>query len=186
MATTRSPCVFLDRDGTLIRHVPYLCDPARVELLPTVIEGLDVLIQSGSRLILHTNQSGIGRGYFTAEQAESCTREMLRQINRGALFSDICMSPEVPGGETIYRKPAPRFAQEMLAKYSLGAGDAWYLGDSTSDLLTAKNVGGMGVGVNSGQRNLRNDLARDGLTETFPVFDTFADAARHIAARYRS
>jgi D-glycero-D-manno-heptose 1,7-bisphosphate phosphatase len=186
MAAARSPCVFLDRDGTLIRHVPYLCDPARVELLPTVVEGIDILIDAGARLILHTNQSGIGRGYFTAEQAEVCTTEMLRQISRGALFSDVCMSPDVPGGKTIYRKPAPRFAREVLAKYSLDASDAYYLGDSLSDLLTAKNVGGTGVGVSSGLRNLRDDLARDGLKEAFVVFDFFADAARHIAARYRS
>lgn len=186
MAAARTACVFLDRDGTLIRHVPYLCDPSRVELLPTVIEGLDVLIQSGSRLILHTNQSGIGRGYFTADQAEACTREMLRQIGRGDLFSDTCMSPDVPGGETIYRKPAPRFALEMLAKYSLDVNDTYYLGDSVSDLMTAKNLGGAGIGVNSGLRNLRDDLAREGLSEEFPVFDTFADAARHIAARHGS
>jgi D-glycero-D-manno-heptose 1,7-bisphosphate phosphatase len=185
MPATGSPCVFLDRDGTLIRHVPYLCDPADVELLPTVVEGLDVLIQSGCRLVLHTNQSGIGRGYFTAEQAESCTSEMLRQIDRGALFSDSCMSPEVPGGEPIYRKPSPKFGREILAKYSLEAGEAWYLGDSISDLLTAKNLGGAGVGVNSGLRDLRADLAREGLAESFPVFDSFAEAARHIVGRHR-
>jgi D-glycero-D-manno-heptose 1,7-bisphosphate phosphatase len=185
MATTRAPCVFLDRDGTLIRHVPYLCEPQRVELLPTVVEGLDMLRQAGSRLILHTNQSGIGRGYFSAEQAAACTREMLRQIGRGEIFSDVCMSPEVPGDSIVYRKPAPRFALEMMAKYSIEACDAVYLGDSVSDLMTARNAGGAGVGVNSGLRNLREDLARDGLTEVFPVFETFADAARHIVSRYR-
>ena len=182
MVSTQVRCVFLDRDGTLIRHIPYLSDPAQVDLLPTVVEGLDVLTQAGCRLFLHTNQSGIGRGYFTEAQADACNKEMLRQIGRPEpLFTGVCMSPEMPGEEPKYRKPAPHFALEMLAKYSIVPEQACYVGDSISDLLTAKNFGGLGVGVNTGIRDLRESLAQAGLTDEFSVFDSFVVATRYIA-----
>ena len=61
--------VVLDRDGTLIRHVPYLSRPEQVEVLPGVVAGLTELRKAGCKLFLHTNQSGIGRGYFSLEEA---------------------------------------------------------------------------------------------------------------------
>ncbi len=59
--------VFLDRDGTLIRNVPYCSDPAKVEILPGVAQSLRKLKELGFKLVVVTNQSGIGRGYFQEE-----------------------------------------------------------------------------------------------------------------------
>ena len=59
---------FLDRDGTLIEERNYLADPALVALAPGVTEALRLLRDAGYRLIVASNQSGIARGYFTAEQ----------------------------------------------------------------------------------------------------------------------
>ena len=58
----RRPAVFLDRDGTLIEHVQYLSDPARVRLLPGAAEALVRLGRAGFARVLVTNQSAIGRG----------------------------------------------------------------------------------------------------------------------------
>jgi D-glycero-D-manno-heptose 1,7-bisphosphate phosphatase len=174
--------VFLDRDGTLIRHVPYLSAPAQVELLPGVIEGLGALIESGCKLFLHTNQSGIGRGYFPLEAAVAVNDEMVRQIGLGEnLFVDICICPETPGQEIVYRKPSPRYAREMMTRYGADAGQLRYVGDNLSDLQTAKNVGCSGIGVSTGVHDLAPLLAERGLAE-FPVFASFALAARHIVA----
>jgi len=56
------PTVFLDRDGTLLREVPYLADADRAELLPGVAEALAMLHQRGLQLIVVSNQSGVARG----------------------------------------------------------------------------------------------------------------------------
>jgi histidinol phosphatase-like enzyme len=94
----RPRLVVLDRDGTLIRHVHYLCDPAQVELLPGVRSGLARLREAGCKLYLHTNQSGVGRGYFPLEAALLCNDEMIRQLGLGLeVFEDICVCPEAPG-----------------------------------------------------------------------------------------
>jgi D-glycero-D-manno-heptose 1,7-bisphosphate phosphatase len=56
------PTVFLDRDGTLLREVPYLADVERTELLPGVAEALGMLQRKGLQLIVVSNQSGVARG----------------------------------------------------------------------------------------------------------------------------
>jgi D-glycero-D-manno-heptose 1,7-bisphosphate phosphatase len=173
--------VFLDRDGTLIRHVPYLSDPAFVELLPTVAEGLAVLLQSGCKLFLHTNQSGVGRGYFALDDALSCNEEMLRQIGLGCdVFEAVCVCPELPGDSVVYRKPSSKFGLEVIEKYGISKNSICYVGDNVTDLLTARNLGCFGAGVSTGVHDLRFALEEHGLAADFPVFDSFLEAAVHI------
>ncbi|MFL6601400.1 MAG: D-glycero-alpha-D-manno-heptose-1,7-bisphosphate 7-phosphatase [Steroidobacteraceae bacterium] len=176
--------VFLDRDGTLIRHIPYLCDPTRVELLPTVVEGLEQLVRARCTLLLHTNQSGIGRGYFSQAQALACNEAMLNQIGFGpTLFSDVCLCPEAPDQQITYRKPSPRYAREVMQRHAVDASHLCYIGDNVSDLLTARNVGCNGVGVDTGGHNLRRVLPEQELHQ-FPVYDNFLDAVRHVLGEW--
>jgi D-glycero-D-manno-heptose 1,7-bisphosphate phosphatase len=175
--------VVVDRDGTLIRHIPYLCDPAQVSLLPGVRQGLERLREAGCRLFLHTNQSGVGRGYFPLDAAIRCNDEMLRQLDLGnALFEEICICPEAPNETALYRKPSPKFGLELLARYSKGARDLCYIGDNLSDLMTAVNIGCHGVGVNTGVHDLRHELAARSLEERFQVRDTFGEAVDVLLA----
>jgi D-glycero-D-manno-heptose 1,7-bisphosphate phosphatase len=172
--------VFLDRDGTLIRHVPYLSDPRQVELLPTVIEGLAQLRAAGCRLILHSNQSGVGRGYFPLEAALACNEAMLLQIGMGPdLFVETCICPEAPGQDIVYRKPSPRFAREVMSRHGVTANQLVYIGDNASDLETAKNVGCAGVGVATGVHDLRDSARAKGLGSA-PIFESFLAAARYV------
>jgi D-glycero-D-manno-heptose 1,7-bisphosphate phosphatase len=176
-------CVFLDRDGTLIRHRPYLADPSCVELLPTVAEGLAEFVNAGCKLFLHSNQSGIGRGYFSLADAIACNDEMLRQIGLGPeLFAGVCLCPEAPDQAVVYRKPSPKYALEIIAKYGITERDICYLGDNISDLVTARNLGCMGIGVSTGMHDLRPMLQPNGLATEYPIFDSFADAAKHAVA----
>lgn len=174
--------VVLDRDGTLIRRIPYLYNPSDVEVLPTVVAGLTELVKSGCKLFLHTNQSGIGRGYFSLADAVACNDEMLRQIGLGhGLFEKICMCPETPDQEVVYRKPSPKFGLEIIAEYAIDKSDLFYVGDNVTDLLAAQNIGCMGVGVDTGLHDLRRLFQEMDMAETFPVFDSFFDAVIYIA-----
>lgn len=173
--------VVLDRDGTLIRHIPYLCDPAQVDVLPTVVAGLTRLVESRHKLFLHTNQSGVGRGYFSLADAVACNEAMLEKIGLGDdLFEDICVSPEAPDQDINYRKPSSKYGFEILKKYGKSPQDICYIGDNVTDLLTAKNIGCLGVGVNTGVHDLRQALLEQGLGGSFPVFDCFLDAASYV------
>ncbi len=174
--------VILDRDGTLIRHIHYLHDPLRVEVLPTVVEGLKKLMEAGCFLYLHTNQSGIGRGYFSLDDAVACNEAMLDRIGMGRdLFKEICIAPESPDQPGKYRKPSPAWGLELMKKARCDKTELCYIGDTANDLLTAKNIGCKGVGVSTGLNDLRSELVAANMETTFPVFDNFLEAARHVA-----
>ena len=64
MPESLSPAVFLDRDGTLMKDVDYCGDPREVEVFKGAPEALRKLKERGYKIIVVTNQSGIGRGYF--------------------------------------------------------------------------------------------------------------------------
>lgn len=134
--------VFLDRDGTLIENRHYLASPEGVALLPGVREALAQARAAGSRLFLLTNQSGVGRGYFTLADVEAQNRRMLDLLDLGDdLFTRICIAPERPDETPMYRKPSPRFIHEMLAEHALAAGATWMVGDSPADWEAGLNAG---------------------------------------------
>ncbi len=133
--------LFLDRDDTLVKDSGYLCDPKKVELLPGVSEGLKIAKESGYKLFLFSNQSGVGRGFFTIEKANACTARMLELIGLGDdLFQDICLATEVPTETPIYRKPSPRFILEMIKKYALDPLKCWIIGDKITDVQAGINA----------------------------------------------
>jgi D-glycero-D-manno-heptose 1,7-bisphosphate phosphatase len=136
MTSRRTPpqAVFLDRDGTLIENRHYLASPEGVVLLPGVSEAIALARAGGAKLFLFTNQSGIGRGYFTLADVEAQNRRMLELLGFGDdLFERICIAPERPDEPPVYRKPSPRFIQEMLAEHAVAAEGAWMVGDAPSD-----------------------------------------------------
>jgi len=134
--------VFLDRDGTLIENRHYLASPEGVVVLPGVREGLRVARERGARLFLFTNQSGVGRGYFTLADVEAVNRRMIEAIGLGDdLFVGICIAPERPDEPSVYRKPSPRFIHEMLAAHALSSEAAWMVGDAPSDWEAGLNAG---------------------------------------------
>lgn len=134
--------VFLDRDGTLIENRHYLASPAGVALLPGVREAVATLRGRGTKLFLFTNQSGVGRGYFTLADVEAVNHRMIEMLELGAdLFAAVCVAPERPDEPVAYRKPSPRFIQEMLAAHKIEADAAWMVGDSPSDWQAGLNAG---------------------------------------------
>ncbi len=134
--------VFLDRDGTLIRHVPYLRDPADVVLLPGVREALVRARAADVKLFLFTNQSGVGRGMFTLAEVEACNARMIELLELGPQpFDAVCIATEIPEEPQLYRKPSPRFIHEMLERHGIDRAAAWMLGDSPVDWEAGLNAG---------------------------------------------
>jgi D-glycero-D-manno-heptose 1,7-bisphosphate phosphatase len=126
--------VFFDRDGTLIEHVPYLRDPEQVVLLPGVRDALERLQAAAIRMFLFTNQSGVGRGLCTMAEVEAVNQRLVELLGLGSEpFAGICIAPESPGEPSRYRKPSPRYINEMLALHDIPAAKAWMVGDSPVD-----------------------------------------------------
>jgi D-glycero-D-manno-heptose 1,7-bisphosphate phosphatase len=173
--------LILDRDGTLIEHVPYLSSPDEVRLLPGVGAALRAAQSAGALLFLHSNQSGVGRGMFDAAAVAACNQRLIELLGLGpAPFARICVAMEAPGQPSIYRKPSPAFAREVMCDYGLQASQVWCCGDRGSDLEAARQAGVRGVGVATGLEDLRMELDALGLGESFPVFASLENAITHI------
>ncbi len=127
--------LFLDRDGTIIHDKDYLSDPAGVKLIPGAADALRQARAHGYLLFLFTNQSGIGRGYHTIEDTHRCNARMNELLGMGpAPFASICIAPEAPDQPSLYRKPSPRFINEMVAQHGLDPAHCWMIGDRESDI----------------------------------------------------
>jgi histidinol-phosphate phosphatase family protein len=152
------PAIFLDRDGTVIEHVHYLCDPALVRILPGAAEALTRFRRAGFARVLVTNQSAIGRGMLTEDQLDEIHVEMNRQLAAaGATIDAIYHCPDVPTTddrthvENPDRKPGPGMLLRAAADLGLDLGASWMVGDLISDVLAGQNAGCRSILLESGQ-----------------------------------
>jgi histidinol-phosphate phosphatase family protein len=152
------PAIFLDRDGTVIEHVHYLCDPALVQILPGAAEALKRFRRAGFSRVLVTNQSAIGRGMLTEERLDQIHIEMNRQLAaHGATIDAAYHCPDVPAGddrtvvENPDRKPGPGMLVRAAADLKLDLGTSWMVGDLISDVLAGQNAGCRSILLKSGQ-----------------------------------
>jgi D-glycero-D-manno-heptose 1,7-bisphosphate phosphatase len=165
--------LFLDRDGTLIVDKVYLADPAGVELISGVADALRRARALGYRLVLFTNQSGIGRGYHTMDDTHRVNARLEALLGLpGPAFDGICIAPEAPDQPVVYRKPSPRFILEMIAQHRLDPAWCYMVGDSAADIHAALNAGIHPIVVRTGKVDPRtlSEVARHGV----PVFDCLA------------
>lgn len=171
----RRGALFLDRDGTLIVDKHYLSDPAGVELIPGVPDAVRRARALGYHLFLFTNQSGIGRGLYTLDDALACNRRMEELLGLPApVFTDICIAPEAPEQPQQYRKPSPRFILESIARHGLNPAQCWMVGDNLADVDAGRNAGIRLATVCTGKFDAAKwaDLSIPGLL-VFPTFTEF-------------
>jgi histidinol-phosphate phosphatase family protein len=178
------PPVFLDRDGTLIVEKNYLSDPEHVSLEDTVVEGLSMLGGQGYPLVVVTNQSGIGRGKFSEEDARRVNARvdaLLRARGIGILAWYLC--PHAPEVQCDCRKPLPGMALAAARDWSLQLQGCHVVGDKRADVELADAIGGTGILVTTGHGRDHRQWA---IGTARPVFDQFLDAASFIVSRARS
>jgi D-glycero-D-manno-heptose 1,7-bisphosphate phosphatase len=140
--TDSSRAVFLDRDGTINVDRHYLSDPAQFELIPGTIEALQKLTKAGFRLFVVTNQSGIGRGYYTEADMHRVNDRMLELLSpHGIHFERIYFSPEAPEVPSYGRKPSPQFLFDARDHFGINLSRSYMIGDKFIDVQTGWNAG---------------------------------------------
>ncbi|MCU1339394.1 MAG: rfaE [Bryobacterales bacterium] len=134
--------VLLDRDGTLIRNVPFLHDPAKMELLPGVIDGLLKLQAAGLRLAIVSNQQGIGLGYYTVQDFIAVNQRMLRELGAsGVRISKIYFCPHSMAEQCSCRKPATGMIMRAMQDFGAAQEQTFLVGDSDDDMQAGKDAG---------------------------------------------
>lgn len=140
------PIVFLDRDGTLIEDVHFLNEPGRVKLRDGVGEGLSLLQNQGFRLVIVTNQQGIGLGYFTYDQFVAVNSAMLRQLaDYKVNISKFYYCPHSLADNCDCRKPGSKLLERALRDFSAAPQECFMIGDAESDVVAAENAGCKGI-----------------------------------------
>jgi len=133
--------VFLDRDGTLIEDKDYLHRPEDVVIFPGASEALKRLKEAGFLLIIVTNQSGIGRGYFTAEDCARVHEHLADEFGKfGVPFAKIYIAPEAPNRPSRGRKPSPQFLFDARDEFGIDLTWSYVVGDKISDLECGWNA----------------------------------------------
>ena len=138
--------VFLDRDGTIIEDRDYLHRPEEVVIFPGVAQALKRLLDAGLRLFLVTNQSGVGRGYFTLDDVHAVHEHLSRELARdGVRFEKIYIAPEHPEAPSRGRKPSPQFLFDARDEFGIALERSYMIGDKLIDLECGWNAGVRGT-----------------------------------------
>jgi D-glycero-D-manno-heptose 1,7-bisphosphate phosphatase len=133
--------VFLDRDGTLIEDKDYLHRPEEVVIFPGAADALKRLQKAGFLLFIVTNQSGIGRGYFTLKDCENVHRHLEMELAKSSVrLTKIYIAPEAPDRPSRGRKPSPRFLFDARDEFGIDLGQSYFVGDKLIDLECGWNA----------------------------------------------
>jgi D-glycero-D-manno-heptose 1,7-bisphosphate phosphatase len=134
--------IFLDRDGTLIQEKEYLRRPEEVAILPGAGAALRRLGGAGFRLFIVSNQSGVGRGWFTLDDVAIVHAHLAAELARdGVSFDKIYVAPEAPDQSSRARKPSPQFLFDARDEFGLRLEDSFLVGDKMMDLECGWNAG---------------------------------------------
>lgn len=134
------PAVFFDRDGTLMQEVHYCSDPAKVSAIAGAAEALALLKARGFLNVIITNQSGIGRGYFTVAQFEQVQAELLRQLGPERIDATY-FCPDSPDSPAPRRKPSPAMVFEAASALPIDLARSFFIGDAASDIECGRAAG---------------------------------------------
>jgi D-glycero-D-manno-heptose 1,7-bisphosphate phosphatase len=134
--------LFLDRDGTVIEECGYLRDPALVRVLPGAAAALAALASEGWKLLIVSNQSGVGRGLIGADQMEAVERRFLEvmQLN-GVPIAGSYFCPHTPEDRCQCRKPSPFLLERAARKHALDLSGSYMIGDREGDIVCGRNAG---------------------------------------------
>ncbi|UCE04694.1 MAG: HAD-IIIA family hydrolase [bacterium] len=136
------PAIFFDRDGTINREIGYVSEPEKFELLPNTLEGMKKLQDMGYRLVIVTNQGGIGLGYFTKEDFYQVNKKMLTEVSKAGITIDkIYFCPHSKAERCPCRKPEIGLVIRAKEELNIDLTHSYFIGDSVADIETGSNSG---------------------------------------------
>jgi D-inositol-3-phosphate glycosyltransferase len=140
--TTRRPAVFIDKDGTLVHDVPYNVDPSLVRFTPHAIEALRLWRDAGYRLVVVTNQSGLGRGLFDRAALGRLHDALAARLARaGVPIDGFFACPHVDADGCDCRKPRDGLLREAARALDIDLEQSWMVGDILNDVEAGHRAG---------------------------------------------
>ena len=176
--------LILDRDGVINHESPdFIKSPDEWQPLKGSLEAIGRLSQAGYEIVIITNQSGIGRGLFSADMLGQIHVRMIDYVRQhGGKIHSILFCPHHPDDDCECRKPKTGLYQELADRLNISFSGVYSVGDSIRDLVAAREVGALPVLVKTGNgRKALRELtsSSDDALDEVVVFDNlgkFADA----------
>jgi D-glycero-D-manno-heptose 1,7-bisphosphate phosphatase len=145
------PAVFLDRDGTIAEEVGYLNHASRFHMFPFVAAAIQRLNESGLPVIVVTNQSGVGRGYFPESLVQTVNELMIQQLAKaGAKIDAIYYCPHLSTESCSCRKPKTGMLQRAAQEHGIDLRRSFVVGDRYGDIELAQNARARSILVRTG------------------------------------
>jgi len=148
--TNKTPkAVFLDRDGTLIRDKNYLSRVEDIEYFKDTFDALRMMHEKGYALYVITNQSGVGRGFFTLDAVSAVHKMMDADMKHNKLppYKGWGVCPHAPDDACECRKPLPKLVLDFIKRDQLDGQQCWMVGDKEIDAACGINAGIQGAVV---------------------------------------
>lgn len=134
--------VFLDRDGTINVDTGYISDPDDLVFIKGAKKGVKLLKDNGFLVFIVTNQSGIGRRYFSLKRFNAVNERLLSLFSKDGIKIDgIYFCPHHPNKKCRCRKPKPKIVYDIAKKYEIDLKKSYFVGDKLIDVQTGKNAG---------------------------------------------
>ncbi len=150
MIGTRFPdnVIVLDRDGTIVVDRGYASDPNQLEFLPGSAEALRCLCEFGYRLVVITNQSGVGRGLMQMDDVEAMNARLHVMVKGiGAKLTKIYVCPHAPDDNCDCRKPRLALMEQAAAELNFDPRQSIVVGDKSSDVEFAHRAGARAIQI---------------------------------------
>jgi D-glycero-D-manno-heptose 1,7-bisphosphate phosphatase len=137
----RRPFVVLDRDGTIIVERHYLSDPRQIEILPGAVRGLRQLLAMGLGLVIVTNQSAVGRGFFDEAHLDLIHRRLCELLKaEGIQIEGFYFCPHLPDDDCSCRKPKPGLVERAAKELDFDLQASFVIGDKPADIELGRRV----------------------------------------------
>ena len=134
--------VFIDRDGTINVNVGYIDHPDDFQMYPGVIEGIKLLKKNGYKIIIVTNQSGIGRGYFVKKNLDDIHHKMNHELSEnGTTVDAIYYCPHHPDDQCNCRKPKTGLLEQAVKDLNIDIKESFIIGDRMLDMEAGDKIG---------------------------------------------
>lgn len=178
--------IILDRDGVINEESDvYIKSPAQWKPIPGSLEAISLLSQAGYTVVVATNQSGVGRGYYTEEDLVQIHQKMIACVKaQGGRIDKVFYCPHHPDEHCSCRKPASGLLEQIAAAYKIDLSGVAVIGDSLRDIQAAEKVACKPILVltGNGEKTLKNDPE---LRDKVPIFPNLLTAVQALLKEHQ-
>lgn len=180
-----NPAVFLDRDGVIIENVDtYVRSWSDVVIFPDALRALARLRDTVYKVIIVTNQSAVGRGIISADEAQAINQRLIQIIEQsGGRIDGVYMCLHAPPQGCECRKPRPGLIMQAASELSLDLNRSLMIGDALSDIQAGQNAGiPKNILVRTGRGEKQSRLPEALALKPFLIYDRLEDTVNDLVA----